>query len=195
MDQGGIAVEGEDDGLVLGEQGVIVLVSQAVGMLPVGLELHQVHHIDHTDLQLREVVVEDGDGGQGLQGGSVAAAGHDHVGLHAPVVGGPLPDADALGAVLHRLVHGEPLGPGVLGGDQDIDVVPALDAVVKAAEQAVGVRGQVEPHHIRLFIGHMVQETGVLVGEAVVVLLPDVGGKDVVEGGDLLPPGQLTADF
>ena len=83
----------------------------------------------------------------------------------------------------------------MLGGHQHIDIVPALDAVVKAAEQAVGVRGQVEPHHIRLFVGHMVQEAGVLMGEAVVVLLPDVGGEDVVEGGDLLPPGQLPADL
>ena len=66
MDQGGITVESENDGLVLGEQGVVVLVGQAVGVFPVRLELHQVHHVDHADLQLREVVVEDGDSGQGL---------------------------------------------------------------------------------------------------------------------------------
>ena len=30
-------------------------------------------------------------------------------------------------------------------------------------------------------------------GEAVVVLLPDVGGEDIVQRGDILPPGQLVA--
>lgn len=39
----------------------------------------------------------------------------------------------------------------------------------------------------------MIQETGVLMREAVVVLLPDVGGKDIVQRGDILPPGQLIA--
>ena len=92
--------------------------------------------------------------------GGIAAAGHNYIGLHAPVVGGPLPDADALGAVLYRLVHGEPLGAGVLGGHQHIDIVPALDAVVKAAEQAVGVRGQVEPHHIRLLLATWSRKPG-----------------------------------
>ena len=37
----------------------------------------------------------------------------------------------------------------------------------------------------------MVQEAGVLVGEAVVILLPHVGGQHVVQGGDVLPPGEL----
>ena len=49
VDQGGVAVEGEDDGLILGKDGVVVLVGEAVGVLGVGLELHQVHHVDHTD--------------------------------------------------------------------------------------------------------------------------------------------------
>ncbi len=175
-------MESEEDGLIFGEQEVIVLVRQAVGVLAVRLQAHQVHHVHHPDLQIGEVVAEDGDGGQGLQGGGLPAAGQDDVRLSTLVVGGPLPDADALGAVLHRLLHGQPLGPGMLGGHQDVDIVPAGDAVVEAGEQAVGIRGQVHPHHVGLLVGHMVQEAGVLVGEAVVVLLPDVGGEDIVLG-------------
>ena len=41
----------------------------------------------------------------------------------------------------------------------------------------------------------MVQEAGVLVSKAVVVLLPDMGGQHIVERGDLLPPGELVADL
>ena len=98
---------------------------------------------------------------EGLQGGGLPAAGQDDVRLSTLVVGGPLPDADAVGTVLDGLVHGEPLGPGVLGGHHHIDVIPAFDTVVKDGEQAVGVRGQVEPHHVRLLVCHVVQEAGV----------------------------------
>ena len=189
--QGGVAVEGEDDGLVPGKDHVVILVGEPVGVGGVGLELHQIHHIHHPQPHLGQVAAQDGHRCQGLQRGGVAAAGQHRVGLRPLVIGGPLPDADAVGTVLDGLVHGEPLGPGVLGGHHHIDVIPAFDTVVKDGEQAVGVRGQVEPHHVRLLVGHMVQEAGVLVGEAVVILLPHVGGQHVVHGGDVLPPGEL----
>ena len=38
----------------------------------------------------------------------------------------------------------------------------------------------------------MVQESGILVGEPVVVLLPYIGGQDKVQGSDWLPPGKLV---
>ena len=36
---------------------------------------------------------------------------------------------------------------------------------------------------------------GILVGEAVVVLLPHVRGQEVVEGRDLSPPGESERDL
>ena len=135
-----------------------------------------IHHVHHPDLQLWQLLPQDRHRRQRLQSGRVAAAGHDHVRLLPLVVGGPVPDTDALGAVLHRLVHGEPLGAGMLAGHHDVHIVPALDAVVEHAQQAVGVRGQIDAHHVRLLVCHVVQEAGVLVGEAVMVLLPHIGG-------------------
>jgi hypothetical protein len=41
----------------------------------------------------------------------------------------------------------------------------------------------------------VVDEAGVLVGEAVVVLAPDVGGEEVVERSDGGAPGDLFADL
>ena len=52
MNQRGVAVVGEDDGPVLGEEHIVLHVREAVGMLRVGLELHQIHHVHHPDLQL-----------------------------------------------------------------------------------------------------------------------------------------------
>lgn len=56
-------MEGEDDGIVGGEQGVVLSVRQAVGVLGGGLQLHQVHHVDHAGLQLRQLFEQDADGG------------------------------------------------------------------------------------------------------------------------------------
>ncbi len=59
----------------------------------------QVHHIDEAYLQVREVLPQQGGGGQRLVGGDVTASGHHQIRLGALVVAGPVPDADALGAV------------------------------------------------------------------------------------------------
>ena len=112
--------------------------------------------------------------------------GHDHIRLLALVVGGPLPDTQALGAVLDGLLHGEVLHSRVLGGHDHIDIVAAADTVVKTAEQAVGIGRQVQPHHIGGLVGNMVPKAGVLMGKAIVVLGPDGGSQNDVEGGDVL---------
>ena len=77
--------------------------------------------------------------------------------------------------------------------DDDVHIVTALDAVVKAGEQAVGIGRQIHAHDVGLLVGDVVEEAGVLMREAVVVLLPDVGGEDIVEGGDIVAPGELIA--
>ena len=41
----------------------------------------------------------------------------------------------------------------------------------------------------------MVEEAGILVREAVVILLPDVGGEQIVQRGDLAPPRQFQGDL
>ena len=71
------------------------LVGQPVRVLALRLEPHQVDDVDDADLQLRQVLAQEVDRGQRLQRRHVAAAGHHDVGLAAPVVAGPLPDADA----------------------------------------------------------------------------------------------------
>ena len=141
------------------------------------------------------MLAQDGDGGQRLQRGHVAAAGHDHVGRDGLVVAGPLPDADALGAMLDGGVHRQPLRRRVLARDHDVDVMAAAQAVVHHRQQAVGIRRQVDAHDIGLLVHDVVDEAGILVGEAVVILAPDVRGQQVVQRGDLAPPRQLRGDL
>jgi hypothetical protein len=104
-------VEGEDDVLAGGEDRVVVGVAEPVRVLGGGLELHQVDDVDDADLQLGEMLAEDRDGGQDLQGGGVTAAGHHDIRLFALVVAGPgrrraharaTPDVTNLAAVPDR---------------------------------------------------------------------------------------------
>ena len=154
---------------------------EAVRVLGRRLELHQVDHVDDADLQVGDVLVQELDGGQRLERRHVAGAGHDDVGLAPLVVARPLPDADPRRAVLDRAVHVEPLRRRVLARHDHVDVVPAAQAVVHHREQAVGVRRQVDADDLRLLVDHVVDEAGVLVGEAVVVLPPDVRGQEDVQ--------------
>ena len=99
VNEPGIAVEGEDDWLVSGEEGIEIFVAEAVGVLGVRLELHEIDDVDDANFEIGEGFAEDRDGGEGFERGDVAGAGHDDIGLGAAVVAGPFPDADAFGAV------------------------------------------------------------------------------------------------
>ena len=90
------------------------------------------------------VLAQQLDRGERLERRHVAAAGHDDVGLAPLIVARPLPDADAGRAVLHRLIHRQPLRRRLLAGDDDVDVVAAAQAVIGDAQQAVGVGRQVD---------------------------------------------------
>jgi hypothetical protein len=82
-----------------------------------------------------------------------------------------------------------------LAGDDHVDVVAGVQAVVGDRQQAVGVRRQIHPHDVGLLVDDVVQEPGVLVGEAVVILLPDVRGQQVVQRRDRPAPRQLFGDL
>src|SRR5215472_5107160 len=62
-------------------------------------------------------------------------------------------------------------------------------------KKAVCVRRQIDPHHIGFLVDHVIDEAGILVGESVVVLTPDMGGKQIVEGGNRAPPLDMARDL
>jgi hypothetical protein len=79
--------------------------------------------------------------------------------------------------------------------DDHVDVMTALQAVVHHRQQAVGIGRKVRPHDFGLFVHHVVDEAGVLMGEAVVILAPDMRGQEVVQRGDLPSPRQVRRDL
>lgn len=60
--------------------------------------------------------------------------------------------------------------------------------MVHAGQETVAVGRQVDSHDLGGFVGDDVEESGILVGEAVVVLAPHYGCQEDVEGGDLVAP-------
>src|SRR5439155_25741080 len=139
-----------------------------------------IYDVVHQDCQVGQVHTHDGNGGERLERGHVATAGHDHVGGNALVVAGPLPDADALGAVLDGAVHRQPLRRRMFACDHDVDVMAAAQAMVHHRQQTVCVRRKVNTHDLGLLVHDVVDETGILVREAVVILTPDMRGQQVV---------------
>ena len=162
-------------------------------MLLLRLQRHQVDDIDEAHLQFRQVAAQQVDGGERLQRRHVARRRQDDVGLAVVVIAGPFPDADAGRAVLDRRVHAEPLQLRLLAGDDDVDEIARTQALVGDAQQGVGVRRQIDADDVRLLVHDMVDEAGVLVREAVVVLAPDMRGEQDVERGDGAPPGDFVA--
>ena len=132
-------------------------------------------------------------GGQRFERRDIAATGHHHVGLGALVVAGPIPDAESGGAVLDGSVHIQILQRGLLARHDHVDVVAAAQAMVGHREQAVGVGRQIHAHHVGLLVDHVIDEAGILMAEAVVILPPDVRGEQVIERRDGTPPRNVCA--
>ena len=112
------------------------------------------------------------DRGHDLQRRDIAGAAQHHVGSAALVVAGEWPDANALGAVLDRGFHIQPLRLRLLAGHDNVDAVPASQAVVGDPKQRVGVGRQVDPGDIRLLVDDKVDKARILVTEAVMILPP-----------------------
>ncbi len=183
-------MEREDHRLVAREQFVEVLVFHTVRMLRLRLQDHQIHDVDHADSDIGIMRAQQRDGGERLQSRDVAGAGHDHVGI-AVVVARPVPDAGANGAVARGRLDIEPLPFRLLPRHDQVDVVAAAQAVVGDGKKAVGVGRKVDAHDIGLLVRDVIDEAGILMREAIMVLPPDMRSEQVVQGRDRPAPGNV----
>ena len=172
VDQPGIAMEGEDHRLVL-----VNNASKSSSLRPCGCSDCGCSFIRSTTLttrtfRFRQLAAQDGYGGQSFERRYVACAGHDNVGLTALIVAGPLPDTDALAAMIDGGIHRQPLRSRMLAGHDHIDVAAAAQTVIHHRQQAVGVRRQVHAHDLGFLVDHMVEKTRILMRESIVILAP-----------------------
>ena len=77
----------------------------------------------------------------------------------------------------------------LLAGHDHVHVLLTAQAMVGDREQAVGVGRQVDPDHLGLLVQHHIDEARVLVGEAVMVLAPDMRAQQVIERWNRPSPG------
>ena len=134
-------------------------------------------------------------GGDRLERRDVPRARQHDVGLGAIVVRRPFPDPEPTRAVRDRVLHVQVVQRRLLAGDDHVDVVAGAQAVIGDRQQRVGVRRQVDADDLGLLVDDVVDEPRVLMGEAVVVLAPDVRGEQVVQRRDRAPPRDLTGDL
>ena len=135
MDQPRIAVKSEDDRLIGRENGIEIPIAQSVRMFSGRLQGHEVHHINHSNPEIRNVLAEPVYRGQSFECGNIAAAGHHHIRLAAMIVAGPVPDADSGGAMVDRRFHFKPLQGRLLARNDHVDVIPAAQAMIGHREQ------------------------------------------------------------
>ena len=89
-------------------------------------------------------------------------------------------------------VHIEPLQLGLFAGDNYVYVVPTAQTMIRHRKQRVGVRRQVDAHNVGLLIHHEIDEPGILVREAVVILPPNVRSQKVIQRGDGASPRNMV---
>ena len=189
----GEAVEGEHHVDPIGEQLAEEGVVHAVRVVLRPGQRHQVDDVDHPDDEVGQHLPQQLGGRHGLHGDHVAGRGQHDVGIAAAVVvARPGPDAGPVGAVRDRLVDGQPLLLRLLVDDDQVDVALRPQAVVPHRQQRVGVRRQVDPGDVAPLGDHVLDQTGPLVGEPVVVVAPGGRGQQDVQAGHLGPPRQVV---
>ena len=192
VDQPRVTVVGEDHRAVRGEQRVELTVTEAVRMLGRRLQPHEVDDVDHPDRQVRQLSAQDRRRGKDFQGRGVTGAGEDNVGFVVGVAARPVPDAHTAGAMQSRLLGVEPVRRVVLARHDHVHVVTATQAMLGDLQQSIGIRREIYADDFGNLVRDVVDETRVLVGEAVVVLTPDVRGQQVVQGRHRTPPRDLA---
>ena len=103
----------------------------------------------------------------------------------------PIANARVDRAVANSGFDIEPLPLGLLTGDDQVDVVRLRRQWSATDSRQCCIGRQIDAHDVGLFTRDMIDEARILVGEAVVILPPDVRREQVVQRGNRLPPREL----
>ena len=138
VDEGGVAVEGEDNGAVFCEEGIEIVVAESVRMFGGGLEFHEIDDVDDADFEVGEIFSEDGDGGKDFESGDIAGAeamttsgsAQRSLPAHSQI---PMPSVQCLKAA--SMESHCRVGGCFVTHDDDIDVVAASEAMISLTER------------------------------------------------------------
>ena len=83
----------------------------------------------------------------------------------------------------------------LLVGDDDVDVIGAAKTMIGHAQQTIRIGRQVDARDLRAFVDDQIEEAGILMREAVVILTPDGGGDQQIQRGDRGAPGDIELGF
>ena len=92
-----------------------------------------------------------------------------------------------------RLIHVQPLQRRLFAGHDHVHIVAAAQAVIGDGEQRVGIRRKIDAHDLALLGEHVIDESRILVAEAIVILPPDMRSQPVIERGNGAPPREYYA--
>jgi hypothetical protein len=184
-------VEVEDNGSVISEEAGPLRVVKTVGVVTRVNQLEEIDNVDTADLELREVLEQEINGSQRLMGADISTRGHDQVGILTSIGRELRPDTNTLGAVLNSSVHREVLQMLLLIGNNNVDIVDRAKTVVHDREQTVSIRRKVDADNLGTLVGNDIKEARILVSETIVVLTPDNGSQENVEGSNLGTPLNL----
>lgn len=109
VDEPGVRVEVEDNGLVGCEEGRVFRVFEAMRVVTVLDQFEEVDDVDEADLEFGEMVAEKCGCCQRFLRRDITTARHDEVGFLAGIVGSPLPDTNTLCAMSDGVFHVEEL--------------------------------------------------------------------------------------
>lgn len=159
-------------------------------------KFEEVNDVDKTNLELRKVFFQECGGSKRFHSRDITATSHNEVRVIVGVTRTrPFPNTKTLGTVRNSSIHVKVLQVVLLIGNDNVDVILAVETMVHDREKTVTVGREVDTDNLGGLVGDDVEETRVLVSETVVVLTPDGGSKENVKRGDFGTPFDLETLF
>ena len=180
MDQPGITVEIENDRLVDSEE-----TTKSRSLKPCGWSRSDCILNRSTTLMKR--IFRSGNSVRHCRcrkrflGWDITSARHDQIRFLSLIIARLAPNADALRAVRDGGVHIHVLKMKLLIADDYIDVVLATQTMISHRQQSIDIWRHVYPRYLGPFIDHYINEAGILMSKAVMILSPNRGSDQQIQ--------------
>ena len=139
-----IAVKGEHDGLVYGED-----LCEGGVIDPVWVDIwrvqgHQINNVHHAHLQFWQVMAQPPGRSHGFHGHDITCTCQHHIGLNAIRIACPLPDGETTRTMFNGLLHGQELQVELFINHNEVHIVAAAQTMIGNGEQTVGIGREID---------------------------------------------------